>query len=53
MLRSKKGITFNMCRWEIREAPPGGHISVEKMAIEQNFSGTNCHLRIDHPGMGR
>ena len=33
----QKGITCNM----------------EKMAIEQNFSGINCHLRIDHPGMGR
>ena len=32
-------------------APPGGHLSGDKMAIEQNFSDI-CHLEIDHLGMG-
>ena len=33
------------------KAPPGGHFSVEKKAIGQNFSDI-CLLKIDHPGMG-
>ena len=40
-----------MCRWEMSETPPGGHLSVEKMVIEQKFSDI-CHLKNDHPGMG-
>ena len=47
----QEGITFNLCRREISKAPLDGHLSVEKKAIEQNFSDI-CYLKIDHPGMG-
>ena len=51
MLWEKEGITFDLCSWERSKAPPGGHLSVEKMCDEQNFPHI-CHLKMNLPGMG-
>ena len=50
MLRSR-GDNFLYVQIGNNKAQPGGHLSLEKKAIEQNFSDI-CHLKIDHPGMG-